>query len=95
MQRIHAAEDQAQPGIKCSRGSNTAGDQMQLRINGRRRSEIGVWRSELGSRSLEVGVWRSEFGGWSLEVGGQRTEVGGRTLNVKVKLKRTETDEES
>ena len=87
MQGIHAAEDQAQPGIKCSRGSNTAGDQRQ--------TEVGDWRLEFGGQNLKVGVWRSEFGGWSLEVGGRRTEVGGRTLNVKVKLKRTETDEES
>ena len=85
IQGIHAAEDQAQPGIKCSRGSNTAGDQMQLRINGRRRSEIGgrslevgTWKSEFGGRSLEVGVWRLELGGW-------RSEDGGRRSNFKRK----------
>ena len=55
----------------------------------------GGRRLEFGGQNLEVGVWRSEFGGRSLEVGAWRLEVGGRTLNVKVKLKRTETDEES
>ena len=76
MQRIHAAEDQAQPGIKCSRGSNTAGDQRQ--------TEVGDWRLEFGGQNLKVGVWRSEFGGRSLEVGAWRLEVGGRRSEVEL-----------
>ena len=76
MQGIHAAEDQAQPGIKCSRGSNTAGDQRQ--------TEVGDWRLEFGGQNLKVGVWRSEFGGRSLEVGAWRLEVGGRRSEVEL-----------